>query len=111
MIKEAVPGSAILCIVANDSYLYRRYPNKNTSIAGDVIYKIAREMNCGVWNLYNIMGGYNSSVEWKKQNLMLNDLVHFSYEGYVLVGDLLFNAFINAYNNHIKINHNNLNSN
>lgn len=101
IIKKVAPKAAILTTVANDSYLYRRYPNKNTELAAGVIYQVAKRYNCGVWNFYEIMGGFNSSKVWRNNNLMVNDLIHFNNEGYLFIGDLLFNAFIQSYDNHI----------
>ena len=97
-IKKVLPDVAILATVANDSYLYRRYPNKNTELAQKVIYEIAKKNNCGVWDFYEIMGGFNSSSLWLEQHLMKRDLVHFNLQGYLFKGDLFFNAFIKAYN-------------
>jgi lysophospholipase L1-like esterase len=100
-IKRVAPKAAIICTVANDSYLFRRYPNKNTQLAAGVIYEVAGKYHCGVWDFYEIMGGFNSSKLWQKQNLMGRDLVHFNQEGYLLKGDLFFNAFIRSYDNHL----------
>jgi len=101
-IKKAAPMTAILNTVANDSYLFKRYPNRNTQLAAEVIYQVAKDYNCGVWDLYEVMGGFNSSSLWRKQNLMVKDLIHFNPQGYLLIGDLLFNAFIQSYDNHIN---------
>jgi hypothetical protein len=101
IITKTLPEAAILSTVANDSYLFRRYPNKNTELAAEVIYKVAKKYNCGVWDFYEVMGGFNSSKQWLKQNLMGRDLIHFNLEGYLLKGDLFFNAFIRSYDNHI----------
>jgi len=101
IIRRAAPEAAILNTVANDSYLFRRYPNKNTQLAENVIYDVAKNENCGVWDFYEVMGGFNSSKLWQKQNLMGRDLIHFNLEGYLLVGDLFFNAIIKSYDNHI----------
>ena len=101
-IRKAAPNTAILNTVANDSYMYRRYPNKNTELAEKVIYGVAKKNNCGVWDFFKIMGGFNSSSLWRQQNLMVNDLIHFNHQGYMLKGDLFFNAFIKAYDNHMK---------
>ncbi|MDF1550741.1 MAG: GDSL-type esterase/lipase family protein, partial [Bacteroidales bacterium] len=104
-IKKVAPNAAILNTVANDSYLFRRYPNKNTQLAADVIYQVAKKHNCGVYDFYDVMGGLNSSSVWYKENLMVKDKIHFNREGYLLNGDLLFNAFIKAYDNHlVKLN-------
>ncbi len=101
-IKRAAPESAILATVANDSYLFRRYPNSNTQLAANVIYQIAKKNNCGVWDFFKIMGGLNSSSLWRQENLMVNDLIHFNVQGYLLKGDLFFNALIKAYDNHLS---------
>lgn len=101
-IKKAAPETAILNTVANDSYLFRRYPNKNTKMAAKVIYEVAKELNCGVYNFYEVMGGFNSSAIWYKENLMVRDRIHFNRQGYLLKGDLFFNAFIKAYDNHLE---------
>lgn len=42
------------------------------------------------------MGGYNSSYLWHKDKLMQNDLIHFTKKGYIIKGNLFFNAFIKA---------------
>ncbi len=100
-IKKTLPNVAIMATVANDSYLFRRYPNKNTELAQKVIYDVAKKNNCGIWDFYEIMGGFNSSSLWLDKKLMRKDLVHFSLQGYLLKGDLFFNAFIKAYNNYL----------
>jgi len=101
-IKSVLPNAAILNTVANDSYLFRRYPNKNTQLAADVIYKVAKKMNCGVYDFYKVMGGFNSSSVWYQKKLMVKDRIHFNRQGYLLKGDLFFNAIIKAYDNHIR---------
>ena len=101
-IRKVAPRAAILNTVANDSYLFRRYPNKNTQLAAKVIYEVAKENNCGVYDFYEVMGGFNSSSVWYKENLMVGDRIHFNREGYLLKGDLFFNAFIKAYDNHLQ---------
>lgn len=101
-IRKILPKVAILNTVANDSYLFRRYPNKNTELAAEVIYKVAKKKNCGVYDFYKVMGGFNSSSLWFQKNLMVKDKIHFNKQGYLLVGDLFFNAIIKSYDNHIK---------
>jgi lysophospholipase L1-like esterase len=48
------------------------------------------------------MGGLNSMKEWEDAGLAKEDKVHFTNEGYRLLGDLLYNAFIDRYIEHIK---------
>lgn len=101
MVKQASPGAAILLTVPNDSYLYRRYINRNTEIMRSIIFDLARDNNYGVWDFYTIMGGLNSSYVWHLNGLMNRDRIHFNRTGYIFKGDLFFNAFLKAYENHI----------
>ncbi len=101
-ILQANPKTFILITVPNDDYLYKKYPNKNTALQETVIYELAKENNCGVWNLYKIMGGFNSSQTWQNNHLMVRDKIHFTKKGYILKGNLFFNAFLKTYDNYIK---------
>lgn len=103
-IKRAVPHAAILMTVPNDCYFHKREPLKYTQDAENVILKLAKEQNCGVWNLYKIMGGYNSSYLWHKDKLMQNDLIHFTKKGYIIKGKLFFDALLGAYDEHLAKN-------
>lgn len=102
IIKNAVPNVAILMTVPNDCYFHRHEPLKYTKDAEKVILELAKEQNCGVWNLYEVMGGYNSSYLWHKDKLMQNDLIHFTKKGYIIKGELMFDALLNAYDEHVK---------
>jgi lysophospholipase L1-like esterase len=100
-IKKANPDAAILLTVPNDDYYRRRYPNRNIQEAEDVILELAKEYGYGVWNFYQIMGGFNSSSLWYKDFLMAYDRIHFTTKGYLIKGDLLFFAILKSYDNHI----------
>lgn len=102
IIKEAAPDAAILLTVPNDSYLYRKYLNRNTATMREVIFKLAMEFHCGVWDFYTVMGGLNSAEVWYNNGLMGRDRVHFNKQGYLLKGDLLFEAFIRSWERCLK---------
>ena len=97
IITAAAPDAAILMTVPNDSYLYRRNANPNTGIMQKIIYDLAEQYSCGVWDFYEIMGGFNSSSAWFNAGLMSNDLIHFNKAGYILKGDLFFSSFIESW--------------
>ncbi len=101
-IREAEPGAAIMMTVPNDSYLYRRYANENTVVMKNVIFELAAEYNCGVWDFYSIMGGFDSSYTWYMSDLMRKDKIHFNRPGYELKGNLFFNAILRSYENHVE---------
>jgi len=96
-IKSVNPDIAITIIVPNDDYYKRKYPNPNTAIQARMIREVAKEEGCAVWNMFEIMGGYNSSVLWLQYGLMAYDKIHFSTIGYKYLADLFFTAFVNAY--------------
>ena len=101
-ILKANPNTAIMITVPNDDYLYKRYPNKNTALQEEVIMELAKKYNAAVWDLYEIMGGFNSSQVWYNNHLMRRDRIHFTKEGYMLKGDLFFNSFIKFYDKIVK---------
>ena len=103
-IKKTLPHSFILLTTPADSYRKKRYPNPDMKIAQEVILDIARQNACAVWDLYEVMGGFTSMKRWQKAGLTANDRVHFSKPGYLLQGDLLFNAFLKAYDRFIEKN-------
>ena len=100
-IRTALPEAAILITVPNDSYLYRRYTNPNTKKVRDMILDLAEEHNCGVWDFYGIMGGLNAIIVWQRFGLAKRDRIHFTRKGYLLKGDLFFNAFLKSYDDFI----------
>ncbi len=96
-IQKAAPNAVVLLTVPNDSYLYRRYPNKNTAKTAQVIAELSKEYGVAMWNFYEIMGGLNSVAEWQQYRLAKRDKIHFTPEGYKLQADLLFAAFVSSY--------------
>lgn len=100
---KAAPDASILLTVPNDSYLYRRYANRNTELMKNVIFELAREYNCGVWDFYTIMGGLNSSQAWYAMDLMNYDRIHFNRKGYILKGELLFSAFLKGWEKQLPL--------
>jgi lysophospholipase L1-like esterase len=96
-IRHSIPEAAILLTVPNDSYLQKRYINQNTALIRDIIFRLAEENDCGVWDFYTIMGGLNSAKSWFNNGLMSRDHIHFSKQGYLLKGDLFYNAFMNSW--------------
>ncbi len=101
LVEQASPDAAILLTVPNDSYLYQRYINRNTEKMRSIIFDLARDNNYGVWDFYTVMGGLNSSYAWQLNGLMNSDKIHFNRKGYLFKGDLFFNAFLKAYENHL----------
>ena len=88
------PQTALLFTVPNDAYYFKKYPNKNVALLRDVIFKVAKKYDAAVWDWYTIMGGFNSSMSWYKNELMHKDRIHFTYDGYLIKGDMFYEAFL-----------------
>jgi lysophospholipase L1-like esterase len=98
-LKEANPNASIMLTSPADSYRKRRYPNINFTITPRILKAVAREYNCGFWNLQHVMGGYKSINKWHQKKLCQNDKLHFNRKGYELQADLLFDALMKSYSN------------
>jgi lysophospholipase L1-like esterase len=101
-VKEASPNAAILLTTNTDSYIKRRYPNKNGAAVRDVMMRLGAKHGCAVWDTFGVMGGQHSIARWEQAGLAKKDLIHLTRPGYVALGDLLFNAIMEAYGEHIK---------
>jgi hypothetical protein len=51
--------------------------------------------------MYEVMGGLNSIVLWQKNNLAQADKIHFTREGYLIIGDLFFNALMQRFEQYL----------
>jgi lysophospholipase L1-like esterase len=99
-VKEAYPEASILITTPPDSYWLRKYRNGNLTQYKDMLYEIATEEQVALWDLYGIMGGKSSIKSWVDAGLARRDLIHFTQEGYILQGELLYQALIQAYDKH-----------
>ena len=94
------PEAAILFTTNNDSYYHRKYPNKRVYEAKEAMVNLAESKKLALWDMFEIMGGFNSIQKWQSDDLAKKDLLHLNYKGYNLIGDLLFEAFMEAYKNY-----------
>jgi lysophospholipase L1-like esterase len=93
--KKVNPGCFFLFITNNDSYkkVGKKYEvNKNALVVRRIMYELADEVGGAVFDQFEIMGGLRSMEKWIAAKLAKNDHVHFTTEGYELMGKLLFNA-------------------
>ena len=111
IIRRVNPDCALLFVTNNDCF--HRYKTKkkvtykvnpNGPIAEQAFMEMAKEHHAAVWNLYDIMGGLKSMQAWQKAGLAQKDRLHFTKEGYELMGDLMYNALMECYIQHLKAN-------
>ncbi|MCG6189407.1 GDSL-type esterase/lipase family protein [Maribellus maritimus] len=101
-IRKAAPHTTIILTTNNDSYLYRRYVNKNGEKVEESMFKLAEKHDTGVWDMFEVMGGLNSVVLWERNYLAQHDKIHFTREGYLMLGDLFFAAFMQNFENYVQ---------
>lgn len=78
----------------------RRTPNPTAPLVQKAMMELAKEYDGAVFDVFALMGGMKSSVEWNKAGLMQRDRIHFTAEGYQLVGNLLYEAIEKDYRQH-----------
>jgi len=101
-ILQAAPNTAILYLTNNDSYLYRRYVNRNGIKVQKSMKKLALKHNAAVWDMFEVMGGLNSVVLWQRAGLSKTDKIHFTKKGYLFIGDLLFDSIMKSFGNFLE---------
>jgi len=95
MVRAQSPDCAIIFVTNNDSYRYVRRSmvhNDNGGTVRELMLQLAKECGGAVWDLYGVMGGAGSVDAWRDAGLVKKDRIHFTEEGYRLLGDLLYNA-------------------
>lgn len=96
------PDACFLFLTNNDSYYYKRYANPNIYKQQEAMYELAQKYNGAVWDLFEVMGGFNSIKTWNKFGLARRDKIHFSKPGYQLQADLMYYAFLDAYAQYLQ---------
>ena len=107
MVENVSPGCAYIFITNNDTYRREsrrvKRANRNAPLVQKAFFELAEEYGGAVWDVFDFMGGLDSSPRWRDAGLMATDLIHFTRTGYELLGDLLYNAIIEDYMKRIVI--------
>lgn len=104
MIRTAMPGVPILMTTPPGAFQGRwsNSPNPRNAIAVQTIHRFAHDNDLAVWDMYTIVGGARrASLNWRNAKMIRPDGVHFTVEGYVLQGMLLYQAIVKAYNDYV----------
>lgn len=97
ILRKAAPNAAVLLTTTTDNYIRKRTSNRRSITAKEAMFQLMLTHDIGVWDLFSLMGGYRSMTQWYKAGLASRDKVHFNSRGYAVVGELMFEAFIKAY--------------
>ena len=96
LVRHANPHCAFLFTSCNDSWKNGR-SNPHGSRAERAFEEIAAGCDGAFWDLFDIMGGSGSMDAWVTAGYARPDHIHFTPEGYTILGNLLFNALMDAY--------------
>ena len=109
IIKRVNPDCALIFVTNNDSYKRvkvkrkTRYEvNPNGLLVEQAFMELGKKHNAAVWDQFDVMGGLYSMRNWENAGLAQADKIHFTSDGYKLIGDLLYNALISSYMEHVK---------
>jgi lysophospholipase L1-like esterase len=102
IVRKAIPGVAIILTTTTDNYIRRRTPNKRSLIAREAMFDLMNKNDVAVWDLFTLMGGYQSMNKWFKAGLASKDKVHFNSRGYSIVGNMMYQALRRTYQNFLK---------
>ncbi len=105
-VRAVNPDCALLFVSNNDTYkrVRRRVyaVNRNGLEAQEAFFRLCCECGGGFWDMFDIMGGLESMKKWEAAGLAKRDKIHFTDEGYVILGDLLYNALMAKYIEHLR---------
>lgn len=106
-LKGLVPDLDILVVGLSDMSRQRRgkyesYPN--VPAIRNAQKRAAFRAGCAFWDLFEAMGGRNAMVSWVETDPPLGspDYIHLSGRGAKLVGEMLYNAIMNDYQEYKK---------
>ncbi|NUM32024.1 MAG: hypothetical protein HUU47_06840 [Bacteroidetes bacterium] len=96
-IRLSKPGVSILLTTPGDFFLKNGKHNNNNNTYKQLLFELAEEYNCAIWDFNKVMGGDYSIKCWTKNGLARNDFLHFSKKGYEVQAELLYRAIMDAY--------------
>ena len=111
LLHDSLPGVPIILTTPPGSYesfrqkkRRRTYAiNPRTATAAETIRRYAKNNRLLVWDMYDVVGGkQHACTNWTEAKLMRPDHVHYLPEGYILQGNLLYQALIKAYNDYVS---------
>ncbi len=122
MLKQTCPGTAMLITTPPGACLnqraqknvktgkrnktrrvsyYTKSNNPMTIRCATLLEDFGATNKLPVWDLYTIVGGTHAVNNWLSAEMLRNDRVHFTPEGYQLQGKMLGEAILTAYNQYL----------
>ncbi|QOG90857.1 hypothetical protein HUE46_13070 [Flavobacterium columnare] len=101
-IKEFNPEAVFILSTPPVSFYKKVVPNKKLKDFSDAIMAYCIENEIALWNLFEVSKGLQGSCEFARNQLLANDLVHYSKKGYELQGYLFTEAFAKSWNDFLN---------
>ena len=112
LLRDSLPNVPILLTTPPGSYESFRQRRRRRTYAinppygnssGNYPPLCPKDHRLLVWDMYDVVGGKRRAcTNWTEANLMRPDHVHYLPEGYILQGNLLYQALIQAYNDYVS---------
>lgn len=96
-LKAVSPQAAVIICTTPDSYK-GRYANRVLQQLNQSLVRYCTQQRLPLWDLYRITGGHGSAASWLRRRMMNRDRIHYTAEGYRIMGNLLLNALARGYN-------------
>jgi lysophospholipase L1-like esterase len=100
-LKQSNPDAVVVITTPADFYRKRTRRNAGVEQIHTQLVQLAEKKSLACWDLYMAGGGKHSADQWKKNNLMQKDGVHFTKAGYELQGNMLYQALMNGYKEYV----------
>jgi lysophospholipase L1-like esterase len=92
-VRTASPQASIILTSAQDMYWKQELVTSGEKFS-DLIHRIAKEQDCGVFDWYWISGGRTTMLHWINKGYAQPDGIHLTIKGYRLKGDLFTDAVL-----------------
>lgn len=99
-LREVNPNTPILITAPAEAMRRTRngfVPNNNYALIAKALKSYCAQNKLAFLDLFNIMGGEQSAKTMDNAKLMQRDKLHFTIEGYNLLGVVIYNAIINDF--------------
>ena len=94
-IRSAAPDVEILLVTNNDSH-YKRRHNPNAAAVREVMMELVQSQRVACWDLFGHLGGRHSIDHLGGSGFAAADHLHMRRDGYVLMGELLYEVLCRA---------------
>lgn len=104
-LKKQNPGVPLMMVLPADGFKKKVKRNPGVTNIREHLLNYVKDKSIPYYDLYEAGGGLHSADQWRKEELLKEDGVHFTRQGYELQGNMLYEALMNAYNTYVSNRH------